>query len=195
VATHKSKEIWLLRHSETEWSLSGQHTGNTDIELTPKGIRDAERLRPVVDGHPFSLVLSSPLRRAYDTCRIMGLAGQAVVTDDLREWDYGIYEGRTTADIQRDIPGWSVWTNTIHGGETTEEVGLRCQRVIERALAADGDVALFGHGHCLRILAACWLGLSPRQGRLFALSTGTVSVLGFEHNRPVFRHWNARSLD
>lgn len=183
-------ELWIVRHGETAWSRSGQHTGRTDVPLTPAGEEQAAALRGRLGAHPFALVLSSPLRRAWDTCRLAGLGGAARATDDLLEWDYGAYEGRTRADIQREVPGWSLWTHGVPGGETVEAVGARAGRLIEIALAAPGDVALFGHGHVLRVLAACWLQLSPRQGRLFALDTASLGVLGHENASRVIRRWN-----
>lgn len=183
-------ELWIVRHGETAWSRSGQHTGRTDVPLTPAGEEQAAALRGRLGAHPFALVLSSPLRRAWDTCRLAGLGGAARATDDLLEWDYGAYEGRTRADIQREVPGWNLWTQGVPGGETAEAVGARAGRLIEVALAAPGDVALFGHGHVLRVLAACWLQLSPRQGRLFALDTASLGVLGHENASRVIRRWN-----
>jgi broad specificity phosphatase PhoE len=183
-------ELWLVRHGETEWSRTGRHTGRTDLPLTPAGVEQATALRVRLEGRRFALVLSSPLRRALETCRLAGLAGEARITDDLLEWDYGAYEGRTRAEIQREVPGWSIWTSGVPGGEAIEEVGARARRLIDEAAGAGGDVALFGHGHVLRILAACWLGLSPREGRLLALDTATVSALGHEHGARVIRRWN-----
>ncbi|MGH7290846.1 MAG: histidine phosphatase family protein, partial [Myxococcota bacterium] len=135
-------------------------------------------------------VLCSPLGRAKETCRIADYLNQAIMTDDLREWDYGRYEGRITADIRKEIPGWTIWTGPVQGGESVEQVGARVRRVIERASAADGDVALFAHGHVLRILAACYLGLPPIDGRLLALSTAAISRLGYEHETRVITAWN-----
>jgi probable phosphoglycerate mutase len=183
-------QIWLVRHGETEWSASGQHTGRTDIPLTPTGQRQAAALGRLLAGHPFALVLSSPLGRARETCRLAGHAAAAVMTDDLREWDYGDYEGRKTADIRKDVPGWTIWAGPVPGGETIEQVAQRARRVIERAVAAGGDVALFAHGHVLRVLAACWLGLPPDGGRLLALGTASLSVLGYERETRVITSWN-----
>src|SRR3984885_2039475 len=172
-------EIWLARHGETEWSLSGQHTSRTDLPLTSKGVEQAEHLKRMLVGHSFALVLSSPMKRAVDTCRLVGLT--PALSDDLREWDYGDYEGLTTAEIQKRAPGWTIFTGTVPNGETAEQVGTRADHMISRALAADGDVALFGHGHLLRVLAARWVGIEPSGGRLLALSTASLSVLGYEH--------------
>jgi probable phosphoglycerate mutase len=187
-ATHH--RIWLVRHGETEWSVSGQHTGRTDIPLTEAGRRQAEALGRHMGQRPFALVLTSPLSRARDTCRLAGYGDVAEVSDDLLEWDYGIYEGRRTADVQQEQPGWSIWTTPIPSGETVEQVGERVRRVIVRASAAPGDVALFAHAHVLRILAACWLGLPPANGRLFALATACISVLAYEHDTRVISVWN-----
>lgn len=183
-------ELWIVRHGETAWSRTGQHTGRTDVPLTPAGEQQAAALRGRLGVRRFALVLSSPLRRAWDTCRLAGLGDAARATDDLLEWDYGAYEGRTTPDIQREVPGWNLWTSGVPEGETVEAVAARARRVIEVALAAPGDVALFGHGHVLRVLAACWLELSPRQGALFALDTASLGVLGHENASRVIRRWN-----
>jgi probable phosphoglycerate mutase len=182
--------LWLIRHGETEWTLSGQHTGRTDIPLTPTGQRQAERLGRRLAGRSFALVLSSPLGRARETCRLAGYESRMQVIDDLREWDYGIYEGRTSEAIRAVTPGWSIWTSPVPGGESVDQVGARARRVIDRALAAGGDAALFAHGHVLRILAACWIGRPPGDGRLFALGTASTSVLGWERETPVLEHWN-----
>jgi probable phosphoglycerate mutase len=186
----RPQEIWLIRHGETEWSRSGRHTGRTDVPLTPVGQREATRLGRHLAARPFALVLTSPFVRASETCRLAGYGAVAEVTDDLREWDYGAYEGRRTVDIRTEVPAWSVWTHGVPGGETVEEVGRRARRVIERAVAAGGDVALFAHAHVLRILAACWLDLPPDGGRLFALGTASLSVLGYERETRVMKVWN-----
>jgi probable phosphoglycerate mutase len=183
----------LIRHGETAWSLSGAHTGRTDIPLTPAGERRAAAIGQYLAGRRFALVLVSPLRRAFDTCRIAGYGNVAQVTDDLLEWDYGAYEGRTTAEIRKETPGWSIWVAGVPGGETVEQVAARARRVIDRAVSAGGDVALFAHGHVLRILTACWLDLPPTAGRLFALDTASLSVLGYEHETRVIRRWNQAS--
>jgi broad specificity phosphatase PhoE len=181
-------EIWLVRHGETEWSRSGQHTSRTDLPLTSEGQRQAASLKRVLAEHNFALVLSSPMKRAVDTSRLIGLTPE--ISDDLVEWDYGDYEGLTTPEIQKRVPGWTVWTGASPNGETGEQVGARADRVIARALAAPGEVALFGHGHLLRILAARWVGLEPSGGRWLALSTASVSVLGYERETRVIRLWN-----
>jgi probable phosphoglycerate mutase len=183
-------QIWLVRHGETEWSLTGQHTGRTDVPLNPAGRRQAEALGRHLAGRSFALVLTSPLGRARETCQLAGYGSIAQVMDDLREWDYGIYEGRTTAAIRTAEPSWSIWTSSVPEGESVDQVGARARRVIDRALAAGDDVALFGHGHLLRILTACWIGRPPSDGRLFALGTASISVLGWERETRVIQRWN-----
>ena len=186
-------ELWLIRHGETEWSLSGKHTSRTDISLTEHGRKRAEELRDYLNGTQFSAVFVSPMQRARETCAIAGFGDVAVVDEGLREWDYGIYEGKTTAEIRKEVPGWSVWKDEIVGGETAEHVGERADGVIARALAAapaGGKVALFAHAHILRILAARWVGLAADGGRLLALGTGSVSVLGWERETRVIEAWN-----
>ena len=186
-------ELWLIRHGETEWSLSGKHTSRTDIPLTTHGRKRAEELRDYLKGTQFSAVFVSPMQRARETCAIAGFGDVAVVDEGLREWDYGVYEGKTTAEIRKEIPDWSVWKDEIVGGETAEHVGERADGVIARALAAGasgGKVALFAHAHILRILAARWIGLAADGGRLLALGTGSVSVLGWERETRVIEAWN-----
>jgi probable phosphoglycerate mutase len=187
-------QLWLIRHGETEWSLSGAHTSTTDIPLTERGKERAAKIRNYLAQRKFSLVLASPLQRARETCRIAGYADVAQIEENLREWDYGIFEGRTTADIRKDQPDWSIWDSPVPEGEPVEHVAARAQKVIDRAQQAGGDVALFAHAHILRILAATWLGLEPRGGRLFALGTGSVSTLGYERETRVISTWN-RSLE
>jgi probable phosphoglycerate mutase len=189
-ANNSDPEIWLIRHGETAWSLSGQHTGRTDIPLTAAGERQAAEIARHLAGRPFALVLTSPLQRARETCRLAGYGDVAQVEPDLCEWDYGAYEGRTSAQIQESVPGWTIWTSPVPQGETIQQVAARATRVIERAAAAGGDVALFAHGHLLRILTACWLGLPPNAGRLFALGTASLSVLGYERETRVITRWN-----
>lgn len=184
--------LWLIRHGETQWSATGRHTGRTDVHLTDGGRRQAVELGRRLAGRSFALVLSSPLSRARETCVIARLGSLMELDDDLREWDYGAYEGRTTEDIRKEVPGWTIWTGDPPGGETAEQVGQRAARVMERAEAASGDVALFGHGHMLRILAASWLGLSVGAGRLFTLGTASLSVLGHEYGTRVIEVWNRR---
>lgn len=182
--------IWLVRHGETEWSKSGQHTGRTDIPLTETGELQGKALGRHLAGHEFALVLTSPLRRARETCRLAGFDAVAAECDDLREWNYGIYEGRKTADVRLEQPGWTIWTSPVPQGETVEEVGERARRVIARADAVAGDVALFAHAHFLRILGACWIGLPPIHGRTLTLGTASISVLGYERETRVIQVWN-----
>jgi broad specificity phosphatase PhoE len=186
-------QLWLMRHGETEWSLSGQHTSRTDIPLTEHGRKRAEELRDYLKGTTFDAVYTSPMQRARETCEIAGFGGQAVVDNGLKEWDYGIYEGKTTPQIREEVPGWNVWKDPIIDGETAEQAGARADGVIARALAAApacGKVALFAHAHILRILTARWLLLEARAGSLFALGTGSVSVLGWERETRVITSWN-----
>jgi probable phosphoglycerate mutase len=187
-------ELWLIRHGETEWSLSGAHTSRTDIPLTERGKERARKIREYFQGKTFSMVLTSPMQRARETCSIAGYGDVAQIDSDLSEWNYGVYEGRTTKDIQKEIPGWSVWANPIIDGETIDQVAERANRVITRAAAKGGSVALFAHAHILRILAACWIESPPVMGSRLALGTGAVSTLGFEHQIRVISMWN-RSLE
>ena len=185
-----STKLWLIRHGETEWSRSGAHTGRTDIPLTAVGQERAAGIGRYLAARPFALVLSSPLGRARETCRIAGYGDVAQIEPNLCEWDYGAYEGRTTDDIRRETPNWSLWTMGVPGGETIEQVASRARLVIERACSTGGEVALFAHGHILRVLAACWLGLTPAAGALFALDTGSWSMLGYERETRVIQVWN-----
>jgi len=184
----------LIRHGETEWSRSGAHTGRTDLPLTAAGEAHAAEIGRSLAGRRFALVLTSPLQRARETCRLAGFGDGARIEPNLREWDYGDYEGRTSAEIQKTAPGWTIWRGPVPGGETIEQVALRAQKAIDHALAeapaGRGDVALFAHGHLLRILAACWLGLPPDAGKLFALSTASWSILGYERETRVIELWN-----
>ena len=186
------REIWLFRHGETEWSASGAHTGRTDLPLTDAGRERAAKLRDSIAGHAFALVLSSPMQRARETCVLAGLGENAQIDPDLCEWDYGDYEGRTTAEIRRERPHWNLWIDGVPNGETVEQVAERARRVIDRVncVGSDQDAALFAHGHFLRILASCWIGLDPHAGSLFALSTGSISVLGLERDTRVIVRWN-----
>jgi broad specificity phosphatase PhoE len=183
-------QLWLIRHGETDWSLSGAHTSRTDIPLTARGKERAAKIRDYLAHRTFSLVLTSPLERARETCRIAGYGDVAQIDENLREWDYGVYEGRTTAEIRKDQPDWSIWDAPPPEGEAVEHVAARTQQVIDRAIQSGGDVALFAHAHVLRILTATWLGLPPRDGRLLALGTGSVSTLGFERETRVISTWN-----
>ncbi len=185
-----AREIWLMRHGETEWSRSGAHTGRSDIPLTPEGREKAAAVGRFLAGRPFALVLTSPLERARETCRLAGYGAQAQIEPNLREWDYGEYEGRTTTEIQEKASGWSVWAEGPKGGETVEQVAARADLVIARVSAVEGAVALFAHGHLLRILTARWLDLEGRGGRLFALFTASISTLGYEHVTRVITRWN-----
>ena len=188
--------LWLIRHGETEWSLSGAHTGRTDIPLTEHGREQAFELRRSLAGTTFALVLSSPLGRAVETCKIAGLGAQAQKDKNLLEWNYGIYEGRTTKQIREQEPDWNVWESEIKQGESINEVGVRADAVIARALTASAKnnepthVALFAHGHILRILGARWIGLEAVGGSHLALGTGSVSVLGWERETRVIERWN-----
>lgn len=184
------RELWLIRHGETEWTISGAHTGRTDIPLTERGRERAQAIREYLAGRAFSLVLTSPLERARETCRIAGYGDQAIVDPDLCEWDYGGYEGLKTTQIWQEQPEWRLWRDGVPGGESIDEVAWRAERVIDRAAAVGGAVALFAHGHILRVLAACWLQIPPDGGRLFALGTGSVSTLGFERDTRVVVRWN-----
>ena len=183
--------VFVIRHGETAWSLSGRHTGTTDIPLTGNGRREAERLRPVLAGEAFALTLVSPLRRARETSELAGLGDAAIVDPDLREWNYGDYEGLTLEQIREEDPDWLVFRDGCPGGETPEQVGARVDRTIARARGAEGNVALVAHGHVLRALAARWLGLPVRAGQHFLLDTGTRSVLDYYHEAPAVRIWNA----
>ncbi|WP_367319683.1 histidine phosphatase family protein [Streptomyces sp. HUAS ZL42] len=192
-------DLLLVRHGETEWSVSGQHTSFTDLPLTGHGEEQAKSLAPLLSGRPFSLALTSPLHRAVRTAELAGLTG-VVPHPDLHEWDYGGYEGVTTVEIHRTRPDWDLWTDGVppgpdgHLGESPAEVGLRADRVLSRVDAAlpGGDVILVAHAHVLRVLTARRLGLTPADGRLFQLATGTVSRLSTEHGRPVIAEWNTR---
>jgi probable phosphoglycerate mutase len=183
------QEIVLVRHGETAWSRDGRHTGRTDLSLTDVGEKQAERLGFTLAVRNFALVLTSALQRSRRTCELTGL-GSAEVVDDLREVDYGVYEGRTTADIQREEPGWSVWTAPLVGGETIDEAGARADRVIRRLRETEGDVAVFGHGHMLRILGARWCDFQPEAGAHLVLDTASISILGYERTTAAIRSWN-----
>jgi broad specificity phosphatase PhoE len=181
---------WLVRHGETEWSKAGKHTSTSDIPLTERGREEANLVKAQLGDRQFGLVLSSPRIRALDTARLAGFADQVETDGDLAEWDYGIYEGRTTAEIRETEPGWSVWTCDVAGGETAAEVGARVDRVIVRVRAGEGDALLFAHKHVLRVLAARWLDLPPTEGRHLALDTATISILGWEREDAVIERWN-----
>jgi broad specificity phosphatase PhoE len=183
--------IVLLRHGATEWSLSGQHTGRTDIPLLDEGREQAKSAGQLLQHLHFAQVLTSPLQRASETCRLAGFEGET--EPDLMEWDYGAYEGLTTPEIQVERPGWSLWNDGVLDGERAADVGRRADRVIARARQADGDTLCVAHGHILRVLTARWLNLPPVAGRLLFLNAGAVSVLGWEHETPVVELWNQQS--
>ncbi len=188
-------KVYLVRHGETAWSATGRHTGTTDIPLTEKGEANAVKLRSRMAAiHPVK-VLCSPLQRARRTCVLAGFGDLAEIDADLIEWDYGDYEGRTTVEIRRERPGWSLFRDGCPHGETVEQVGMRADRIIARLRALDGEAALFGHGHMLRILAARWLSLPPKDGALFALGPAALSLLSYEHSKedPVIARWNEGS--
>jgi probable phosphoglycerate mutase len=182
--------VFLVRHGATEWSVSGQHTGRTDIPLTEEGRRQAERLGARLARERFALVLVSPLSRARETARITGFGDVADVDPDLLEWDYGDYDGRTAVDIRKERPGWTPWHGGFPGGETLEQLAARADRVVARVRAVDGDVVLFAHGHILRVIAARWLEQPPVEGSRYYLSTASLSVLGWERETPVIDRWN-----
>lgn len=182
-------EIWIVRHGATEWTRSLQHTGRTDVPLDGDGRREAAALVKPLNRQFFAAAFTSPLSRARETALIAGFA-DAEVLDDLREWDYGVYEGRTTAEIQVEIPGWSIWNDPVVDGETIDEVAARAARVFERCVAIDGRVVLFAHAHVSRILTTVALGLPPRAGKVLGLDSGSISVLGEEHDYRVIRRWN-----
>jgi broad specificity phosphatase PhoE len=182
-------ELWLVRHGETEWTETGRHTSSTDVALTARGREQATSVGSVLAGRPFAVVLSSPMTRSIDTCLLAGYGDHLEIDDDLKEWDYGEYEGRTTAEIRHERPGWTVWAGSP-GGELLDHASARARRVIARAAAAGGDAVLFSHGHFLRILGATWLGLPAEGGRLLSLGTASLSILGYERETRVIRGWN-----
>jgi probable phosphoglycerate mutase len=183
--------VVIVRHGETEWSAAGRHTGRTDIPLTDAGRDQARRLGRALAGRPFARVLVSPPARARETAQLAGVGDRAIIDDDLREWDYGVYEGRTRVEIARDEPGWTVWTRPIRGGESLAELGARADRVIGRLLPLDGDVLIVSHGHFLRVLAARWVGAEPALAGHLELATATLSELGWETERRSIEAWNA----
>jgi len=187
----KSPILSLARHGETAWSLSGQHTGLTDIPLTEKGEQDARRLGERLREMTFARVFTSPLQRARRTCELAGFGNVAVVDPDLVEWNYGDYEGRTSQEIKAERPDWQLFRDGCPGGEKPADVGARVDRVIARIRDADGHVAVFAHGHLLRVFVARWIGLPPEEGRRFVLDTVTLSVLGYYRDVPTIRRWNA----
>lgn len=192
-------EAVLMRHGQTEWSVSGQHTGNTDIPLTPAGRQEAAAMRPHIGGHSYDLVLTSPLSRAQETCEIVGLLDRAHVREELREFDYGDYEGMTTPQIREFAPDWNLWVDGCPGGESPAAVSARCDVIVEElvahAEAGGGDAIIFAHGHILRCLAARWCGESIEMGAHLILSTAAASSLGYEHTTRAIKFWNRTSQD
>jgi broad specificity phosphatase PhoE len=184
--------VYLARHGETGWTISRQHTGLTDLPLTAQGEAEAVRLGERLKGLTFAAVLTSPLRRAFRTCELAGFGSVAEIEPDLVEWNYGAYEGRTSADIHAERPDWELFRDGCPGGESPDQIGARADRVIRRVRAIEGNTLLFSSGHILRVFAARWLGLVPGAGRHFLLGTASLSALGYEHNRaePVIRLWN-----
>lgn len=182
-------QVWLVRHGETEWSKSGRHTSTTDLPLTAEGERIAAELKDRLARVQFDLVLTSPRQRARRTAELAGF-GDAVTDDDLVEWNYGDYEGITTAEIRKKVPGWTIWDDPVPNGESPEQVAARLDRVVQRIAAVDGDVLIFGHSHALRALTARWLELGVTEGRHFVLDTATLSVLGWERGSPAIHRWN-----
>ncbi|MDT3776732.1 histidine phosphatase family protein [Nitrospira sp. MA-1] len=185
------QEIYVIRHGETKWSLSGQHTGTTDLPLTENGRNLARLLKPLFANHSFDFVLTSPLQRARETCLLAGFGEKAEVDGNLVEWNYGEYEGLTSKQIDEKRPGWIIFADGCPGGETPEEVGARADCVIARVRTVSGDVVLFAHGHILRVLVARWLGLPAAAGRHFLLQTGTLNVLSYYRGIPAVKIWNA----
>ncbi|MEO8206847.1 MAG: histidine phosphatase family protein [Chthoniobacterales bacterium] len=186
--------IYLIRHGATEWALNGRHTGRSDIPLTPEGRAAAEEFLPLFKQVQFDLVLSSPMQRAQDTARLAGLGDQVQVDKDLQEWDYGNYEGLTTPDIRKTVPGWTVFTHPCPNGEAIEQISARADRVVERIAAVDGDVVLFSHGHFLRVLACRWVGSPAINGQHLLLGTSTLSILAVDREIRVMRTWNGPLL-
>jgi broad specificity phosphatase PhoE len=186
-------QLVLVRHGQTEWSRDKRHTGRSDIPLTPEGVREAQRVRAELEGREFARVLSSPLARALETARLAGLGDRLETREELLEWDYGDYEGVTTAEIHETRPGWVLWRDGCPGGENPEDVGARADQLLADLSSTDGDVAVFAHGHMLRVLTARWVELPPSQGSRFVLETATISVLGWEHDWRAIRTWNGRS--
>jgi len=182
--------LWIVRHGETTWARLGRHTSRTDVPLTRTGRDDARLLGEALARERFTLVLSSPRKRALDTARLAGFGDRVEVSDDLVEWDYGADEGRTTAHIRAERPGWTIWADGPKDGEAAGHVGARVDRVIARARALEGDTLAFAHGHVLRALTARWLALPVRDGRLFELATATISILGWEREQPTIERWN-----
>jgi probable phosphoglycerate mutase len=189
------QQVYLIRHGETEWSLSGRHTGITDIPLTENGRNVAKQLEPILAKENFTMILTSPLERARKTCELAGLGAHAEIDRDLMEWNYGEYEGLTPKQIDAQAPGWMLFRDGCPGGETPEQAGARVDRVIARARAVEGHVALFAHGHIFRVFAARWLGLPATAGRHFLLDTATLSILSYYRGIPAVKRWNAELVE
>jgi probable phosphoglycerate mutase len=184
------RELWLIRHGETAWTLSKQHTGRNDIPMTETGEKHASALKNLLNGKTFRQVFVSPLRRAQDTCRLAGYSHVAKITPDIMEWNYGDYEGRTPEEIRREIPDWTIWDYGCPGGETLDQVVTRAKIIISELIEIDGDVAIFSHGHFLRIITVCLLELPPITARLLMLDTSSLSVLALDNERIVIKNWN-----
>lgn len=187
---NRSKMIWLVRHADTEWSLSGRHTSRTDLPLVPRGEDRARALAPTLARENFELVLTSPLQRARQTASLTGFGERAVVDENLREWNYGDYEGLTTDQVHARDPSWDLWTSLCPNGESIDEVAERCRAVVRRLESVPGNVLVFAHGHVFRMLAAMWLDLPEARGRSFALKAASISVLGYEHGNRVVWQWD-----
>jgi len=185
-----SRQVWVVRHGDTEWSRDGRHTGRTDLPLVDSGRLQAEGIGPRLSRHAFDLVLSSPLQRAVETARLAGFDGGVQLDPDLEEWDYGVYDGLTTPQIREQDPGWSLWETGGPGGESPDAVARRADRVVKLMRQATGDVVVFSHGHFLRVLTCRWLGVPPAAGRYFYIGTAGLGVLGYERDTPVVRAWN-----
>jgi len=187
---YPKKQVYLLRHGETEWSISGQHTGNTDISLTPNGRKQATLLGERLKSHDFKEIFTSPLKRAYETCELAGLLKKAKIEPDLKEWDYGDYEGLTTNQIHKQSPDWNLFSHGAPGGESLVDISARATKILFKIKSCHGDVAIISHGHFLRILAAKWLELSSSEGKHLALFPASLSILGFERDTPALELWN-----
>ncbi len=186
-------EIWLIRHGQTEWSRTGQHTGRQDLPLTAQGEAEARAAAGILAGRKFELVLCSPLQRAKRTCEIAGYLDQALIEPDIMEWDYGALSGRTVAQVREEMPGWNIWEGPVPGGESLDHIAERARRVLKGLAAIEGDVAIFAHGHFLRIFTTQYLGLPAAAAKHFALSTSAVSILGRDAGSPAIVRWNYRS--
>jgi probable phosphoglycerate mutase len=187
---HTHHKIYLIRHGETEWTVLGKHTGNTDIPLTAQGEEDAKKIRDYLKGVGFQKVLVSPLQRAKETCRLSGFFSHALIDEDLREWDYGRYEGLTTSEIRKENPSWTIFSQGAPDGESIADIGARANRVLGRVCSIPGDVAIFSSGHILRSIAARWLGMPVSFGKHLILNPASISILGFERETPALIQWN-----